>query len=194
LDWHLDYYHHHSPEQLAKQKHPPIRQVIAKDDPSGLKRSYRLTISERKRILLSNIFGVDIDRQATEVTKLSLLLKCLEGETSESVQALLKFMHQRALPDLDENIKWGNSLIESDFYEEKNHPLRNNKNVVERINAFDWQAEFPAIYKAENSMPLSVILLISRPNCFPNRNDLTLHQNTRNLNASTTHPLFSCWA
>ena len=37
--------------------------------------------AERKRILLANLYGVDIDAQAVEVTKLSLLLKVLEGET-----------------------------------------------------------------------------------------------------------------
>jgi hypothetical protein len=42
---------------------------------------WRLTLDERKRILLNNIYGVDIDPQAVEVTKLSLLLKVLEGET-----------------------------------------------------------------------------------------------------------------
>ena len=46
---------------------------------------WRLTTSERKRILLSHIFGVDIDYQAVEVTKLSLLLKVLEGETEETL-------------------------------------------------------------------------------------------------------------
>lgn len=42
---------------------------------------WRLTTAERKRILLNNIYGVDIDRQAVEVTKLSLLLKVLGGRT-----------------------------------------------------------------------------------------------------------------
>jgi len=47
---------------------------------------YRLTTAERKRILLNNIYGVDIDTQAVEVTKLSLLLKVLEGENSQTLQ------------------------------------------------------------------------------------------------------------
>ena len=38
---------------------------------------YRLTTTEKKRILTSSIYGVDIDAQAVEVTKLSLLLKLL---------------------------------------------------------------------------------------------------------------------
>ena len=47
---------------------------------------WKLTIAERKRILLDNIYGVDIDAQAVETTKLSLLLKVLEGETSQTIQ------------------------------------------------------------------------------------------------------------
>jgi hypothetical protein len=44
-----------------------------------LRRSdYILNTTEKKRILLNNIYGVDIDSQAVEVTKLSLLLKVLE--------------------------------------------------------------------------------------------------------------------
>ncbi len=41
-----------------------------------------LTTAERKRILLSHIFGVDIDSQAVEVTKLSLL----QGELRDNAQ------------------------------------------------------------------------------------------------------------
>jgi len=44
-----------------------------------------LTTKEKKRILLNNIYGVDIDPQAVEVTKLSLLLKVLKGENRETL-------------------------------------------------------------------------------------------------------------
>ena len=69
---------------LAEKRNPPIRQIPSTDADPGLfnRPSYRLTISERKRILVNNIHGVDIDPQAVEVAKLSLLLKCLEGETA----------------------------------------------------------------------------------------------------------------
>ena len=49
-----------------------------------------LTTSEKKRILLNNIYGVDIDPQAVEVTKLSLLLKVLEGESDETLNKPIK--------------------------------------------------------------------------------------------------------
>ena len=78
---------------------------------------WRLTTAERKRILLNNIYGVDIDSQAVEVTKLSLLLKVLEGENNQTLERQMKFFHERALPDLGDNIKCGNSLIGPDFYD-----------------------------------------------------------------------------
>lgn len=104
------------------------------------KGQWRLTTAERKRILLDHIFGVDIDSQAVEVTKLSLLLKVLEGETKETLQRQL-FTKERALPDLADNIKCGNSLIGPDFYHGKQLELFDDDERL-RINMFDWQTEF----------------------------------------------------
>lgn len=105
---------------------------------------WRLTLYERKRILLQNIYGVDIDPQAVEVTKLSLLLKVLEGESREEVQTLLRFSDERALPDLDSNIKCGNSLIGWDILDDKTDL---SKEDLQRINPFDWKPEFPEVFE-----------------------------------------------
>jgi hypothetical protein len=111
--------------------------------------AWKLTTSERKRILLDHIFGVDIDQQAVEVTKLSLLLKCLEGETEESIHQLKLFYKQRALPDLSANIKCGNSLIGPDFYQGKQLSMFSEEERY-RINVFDWRDEFPYVFKGNN--------------------------------------------
>lgn len=105
---------------------------------------WKLTTSERKRILLDHIYGVDIDPQAVEVTKLSLLLKVLEGESEQSLDSQMKFFRERALPDLSNNIKCGNSLIGSDFYRGKQLDLFDEEEQM-RINAFDWEVEFAEI-------------------------------------------------
>ena len=68
-------------------------------------RGWRLTTAEKKRILTTHLFGVDIDRQAVEVTKLSLLLKVLEDETDETLGKQLALFKERALPNLDANIQ-----------------------------------------------------------------------------------------
>jgi len=103
---------------------------------------WKLTTEERKRILLNNIYGVDIDPQAVEVTKLSLHLKVLEGESEETLSKQLKLFQERALPDLGENIKCGNSLIGWDILEGRPDL---SEEEIERVNPFDWDGEFPEI-------------------------------------------------
>jgi len=140
LDWHLKYY-----TNLIKEKNlspleggklpKAIRGVITPDG--------NLTTSEKKRILLNNIFGVDIDNQAVEVTKLNLLLKALEGETLASINWQLSLFHERVLPNLNQNIKCGNSLIGPDFYDQQ---LEIFPEQLKKINAFDWKEGFPEIF------------------------------------------------
>ena len=146
LDWHLDWYSKNEPEKLAKKKEAPIYQAPAMDA-STAGATWRLTTGEKKRILLNNIFGVDIDRQAVEVTKLSLLLKMLEGESEQTLGRQLKLLHERVLPDLGNNITCGNSLIGSDFYDDPANASLDME-TQKRINAFDWIDEFPEIMKA----------------------------------------------
>jgi len=137
LDWHLKWYLGHEPEKWAKKKKPPIA--------ANQRGEHRLTTPERKRILLEHIYGVDIDAQAVEVTKLSLLLKVLEGETAHSLGTHLWYEKERALPDLSSNIKCGNSLIGPDFYDNQQLPMFDDEERY-RINAFDWKAEFPEVF------------------------------------------------
>ena len=138
LDWHLQQYQEDA-AKWSKGKNPTLYQHRAG--------GWRLTTAERKRILLANIYGVDIDPQAVEVTKLSLLLKVLEEENAESLDRQLRLFHDRALPDLGDNIKCGNSLIGPDFYDNRQMELFDEEELY-RINAFDWKTEFPAIFKA----------------------------------------------
>ena len=149
LDWHLRCYSENNPEKHAKGKNPKLYRTIS-PSPTGRGQSegtWRLTTAEKKRILLNTIYGVDIDPQAVEVTKLSLLLKVLEGENEETIGQSLRLFHERALPDLSDNIKCGNSLIGPDFYEGKQLSLIDEEQRY-RINAFDWHAEFPHIFSS----------------------------------------------
>jgi type I restriction-modification system DNA methylase subunit len=138
LDWHRDEYINDGPENWSKGKTPRIYQ--------SQKGEWRLTTDERKRILLNNIYGVDIDHQAVEVTKLSLLLKVLEGEDEQSIGKQMLMFQERVLPDLSNNIKCGNSLIGQDFYEHQQLSLLDKEEIF-RVNAFDWNAEFSEIMK-----------------------------------------------
>src|SRR5574340_670749 len=131
-------------------EHSPERHKAAVWNGNGRapgKPLWRLTIGEKKRILTSHIFGVDIDSQAVEVSKLSLLLNVLEGETNESLstQQQRELFEDRALPNLADNIKCGNSLIGPDYFTGK---LVTDPKELKRINAFDWGQGFPAAMAA----------------------------------------------
>jgi len=75
--------------------------------------------TKKAKILQTNIFGVDLDRQAVEIAQLNLLLKIAEKK--------------KRLPLLGENIKCGNSLID-------------DKEIVGE-KAFKWEYEFEDIMK-----------------------------------------------
>ncbi|MDB5388840.1 MAG: Type restriction enzyme Eco57I, partial [Planctomycetaceae bacterium] len=131
LNWHRDWFVANSPEKWPKE----IRKV---------RDVWQLTTASRQDILLNNIFGVDIDPQAVEVTKLSLLLKALEGEHRETIEHQKTLFHERALPDLGNNIKCGNSLIGPEIHEGQSLSNIDDDERL-RLNAFDWHSEFPLI-------------------------------------------------
>ena len=148
LDYYLAWYINNDPDKQATRRNAPIYNAPTIDPNIP---NWKLTTAERKRILTDHIFGVDIDPQAVEVTKLSLLLKVLEGEDEQSLARQLAFagFGERVLPDLNANIKCGNSLIGPDYYAA--NPTQMNMFDEEefyRINAFDWQAEFAGIMQA----------------------------------------------
>lgn len=130
LEWYRRAYVEDDPAKHARGRPPRLYQ-----GPEG---EWRLTTTERKRILVDNVFGVDIDAQAVEVTKLSLLLRVLENESSESLATQLELFHERALPDLDGNIKNGNSLVGTELFQLD--PLSIDEE--DRLKPFDWEIEF----------------------------------------------------
>lgn len=114
---------------------------------------YRWVIAEKERItrvrgifdqdsvirsiLSHNIYGVDINQESVEITKLALWL-----HTAAPGQPLCS---------LDHNIRCGNSLVGPDFdafYNQRHSTLfaAADPNERERINAFDWHAAFPEVF------------------------------------------------
>ena len=145
LEWHLKWYSENDPEKWVKNK------AITASIPAGhlphfpsentgeqARVEYRLTMAKKREILLNNIFGVDIDPQAVEVTKLSLLLKVLENASGQMGLGL-----ERILPDLGNNIKCGNSLVGEDYFEGK---LMVDAEERARVNPFDWESAFPEVF------------------------------------------------
>ncbi|MBN1479294.1 Eco57I restriction-modification methylase domain-containing protein [candidate division KSB1 bacterium] len=150
MEWHLQQYiAEYKTTGSVPTSSPATGRHSRKSDPQaifqGAQGQWYLTTAEKKRILLNNIYGVDIDANAVEVTKLSLLLKVLEHENSETLNRQLGLWHERALPNLSHNIKCGNSLIGPDYYEDQQSTLFDEEELL-RVNAFDWQEEFVEVF------------------------------------------------
>lgn len=86
----------------------------------------------RKYGILSNIYGVDLDEQAIEITRLNLLLKAIEPSCK--------------LPYLSENTKVGNSLISGTEEELKKQFGKDWENK----KAFNWGQEFAVAFGGDN--------------------------------------------
>lgn len=86
--------------------------------------TYKLPFELKREVLLNCIFGVDKDFNAVEATKFGLLLKLLEGEDINSTNQT-----KPVLPDLSENIFFGNSLL---------GPKQVEKKKQTTINPFDF--------------------------------------------------------
>jgi type I restriction-modification system DNA methylase subunit len=129
LDYHKNYYSENGKPSKGKKDNPLT--------PEG-----NLTTSEKKKILLNNIYGVDLDFNAVEVTKLSLLLKCMEGETQASIANQMRLFNERVLPTLDSNIKSGNSLVDIDFY-----AGQIDFGFEKKIKPFTWDKAFLDVFK-----------------------------------------------
>ena len=94
---------------------------------------------------MNNIYGVDIDRQAVEVTQMSLYLKVLENENADTLNPQMTLaLKEVYLPALLNNIKCGNSLIGTDFGAQGE--MFGDESRM-KINPFDWEMEFSDIMK-----------------------------------------------
>ncbi len=107
----------------------------------GFDGSYHLTLKAKHQILTANIFGVDINPYAVEVSKFSLLLKLLEGENSGSIENYLAKHKQKVLPSLDDNIKCGNSLVDDSYFKFQPEAIDNDE-LLFKLKPFNWREEF----------------------------------------------------
>jgi len=86
--------------------------------------TYKLPFEIKRKVLLNCVFGIDKDYNAVEASKFGLLLKLLENEDVNSTNKT-----KPVLPDLSENIFFGNSLLNPNQVEKKNQT---------EVNPFDF--------------------------------------------------------
>jgi hypothetical protein len=102
---------------------------------------WRLTYEERRRILLQHVRGVDIDANAVDVARFSLLLKLIEHESAIGLNDYVNRLRTPALPVLDATIRTGNSLVS---YAEWTSALGAMSPALSgKVLPFDWATEFP---------------------------------------------------
>ena len=94
----------------------------------------------KKQIIENNLFGVDINENSCEITKLRLWIELLKNsyylqkDDEGFDENLNDEIHQmRTLPNIDINIKCGNSLIS---YFELNRSLTHYPNIKERMQKY----------------------------------------------------------
>ncbi len=100
-------------------------------------------MDQAKKVIDNNIFGVDVNSESVEITKLSLFFMTAR----ENVP----------LPDLQKNIKVGNSLIDPNDCVKYTRRKKIDENTIsEKIShkgedvdprAFDWEGNFGEIFK-----------------------------------------------
>jgi len=103
---------------------------------------WRLTFAEKRRIVLTHIRGVDMDANAVEVARFSLLLKLIEDESAAGLQDYVDRMNTPALPELEGILRTGNSLVSPAEWMATKGAL--SPELLGIINPFSWADEFPA--------------------------------------------------
>jgi hypothetical protein len=117
--------------------------------------TYKLPFEIKRQILLNCIYGVDKDYNAVEATKFGLLLKLLEDEDTNSTNKT-----KPVLPDLSENIFFGNSLLNSKQVTDKKDQVIINPFDFSKLR-FDVIVGNPPYMKSEdmkNITPLELPL------------------------------------
>ncbi|HDZ5050951.1 TPA: Eco57I restriction-modification methylase domain-containing protein [Campylobacter jejuni] len=86
----------------------------------------------KKDIIENNLFGVDINPNSCEITKLRLWIELLKHSFYQSFEDE-NYHDLKTLPNIDINIKCGNSLVS---YFETGKSLSHYPNIKERINKY----------------------------------------------------------
>jgi len=104
--------------------------------------SWKLQLQKKMDILSNCIYGVDIDPEAVNVSKFSLYLQALSGETPKTIKSLWNRKQKPILPVLDRNIQCGNSLVRYEILEEYLPAAEERK----EINPFDLEESFKEVF------------------------------------------------
>lgn len=124
-------------------KHPDYAKYFYDTDTDTI-----VNLLGKKAIFDNCIFGVDIDPEAVEVAKMSLSLKMIDNVEYIHSYNEIGVFGDKILNGVGNNIKCGNSLVESDILEIF-PSLNDNEEELLKTNIFDWKSNyaFPDIFE-----------------------------------------------
>ena len=145
--------------------------------------AYRLSLKQKQKILTNNIYGVDLDPQAIQVTQLSLYLKLLEDETTATANDTWVMFKEKLLPDLSKNIVCGNSLIGTDILNPalvlpfaKGEETGGVGEVDElKLKPMDFETTFPEVFNPSTSSGGGFDAIVGNPPYGATFSDITLN-------------------
>ena len=106
---------------------------------------YYLTVEGKRAIINHCLYGVDINREAVEVAKMSLSLKLIDSYLPSDFEAV-GILGSQILKDVGVNIKCGNSLVGVDI-QDVCPSIVEDMYQLQATNAFDWHTAFPAVFE-----------------------------------------------
>ena len=115
-----------------------------------------LTVHNRADIARRHLYGVDIDPEAVEVTRLSILLAVLGDDEIE-------LTHERSvLPELAGNIVVGNSVVDQGFDARFPDAASDPARRVQ-VKPFDWAETFPHILTPSDDPGTGFDIIVGNP-------------------------------
>ena len=104
-----------------------------------------LNIEGRRKLINDCIYGVDINPEAVEVSKMSLSLKLIDNYYPKDFEAV-GLLGSQILQGVGSNIKCGNSLVDRDIITEF-PSIKDNIKELQETNAFNWKESFPSVFE-----------------------------------------------
>jgi len=128
------------------------------------------SMSKRREILTTNIFGVDLNEESVEITQLSLFLKVCQKE--------------KELPHIEKNIINGNSLIEDDKFTDKSFQWEAQEKFIEIFDngGFDIVIGNPPYVRQEKIKDMKPYLEENYPETYHGLADLYVYFFEKGLN------------
>ena len=104
-----------------------------------------LNINGRRKLINNCIYGVDINPEAVEVSKMSLCLRLIDNYSPEDF-GTVGLLGSQILKGIGANIRCGNTLVGTDI--EQHYPtIADNLKELQETNAFHWESSFPAVFE-----------------------------------------------